>query len=507
MTTHYALWAMALTCLVLACDDSATNDPADAGRIARDAQAAPSDMRPMPDLGVDAPDSHVDMPDMPDMGGEAMADAAPEAECLRDEQCGPGRVCYRERCVDGQRCDDEGMCPEGLLCINDLCLPDPTAAGGLAAEPNLLVYTFFEVGSTAVRNTRITNTGEGVLTLTELNLEGSNTFVIEDGPQLPLRLVPEQGTDVLIRYTADDDLPDNGRLVVRTDRAQAEPVIVQLGTERKQVGGADPCLEVVPARVDFGPVVRGQIARRMVELVSCGQAPVQINAIRRGQTFFGTLPTTFDIVHPVYPLVLQPGQRQMVELNYAPRRAGLEAGFWNILSTDPQSPETRVDVTALATPPPIEEVALHVRLSWDTDLNDVDLHLLGPGGQIWTCEGDCYFSNPNPNWGDPNRFEDDPFLDLDDVDGFGPENINLEEPQPGTYRVLVQYWAEHESFEAPRATVEILQFGNVVASYGPQRLNSVGDEWLVVDIEWPALNLVPLGQVSNNPVGNLCGGF
>ncbi len=273
------------------------------------------------------------------------------------------------------------------------------------------------------------------------------------------------------------------------------------------VGVQDPCLQVIPARLNFAAVQRGQMGLQAFDLVSCGEVPVQVRDVVRGVTFFGPLPDTYQLHNPpAFPLMLPPGMRVPVEVSYSPRRAGLQAGFWNVRSNDAQNPEQRVDVTALATPPPLEDVGLHVRLSWDTDLTDVDLHLLGPGGQVWTCEGDCYFSNPNPNWADPNAFVDDPFLDLDDVDGLGPENINLETPAAGTYTVVVHYWDDHGGDE-PDATVEVLSHGNVVARYGPQHLSAVDDTWDVVEVDWPGLALRPLGAVANRNRGRLCGAF
>lgn len=83
------------------------------------------------------------------------------------------------------------------------------------------------------------------------------------------------------------------------------------------------------------------------------------------------------------------------------------------------------------------------------DASDVDLHLLHPWATRWFSELDCYYANCNASagailsWDAPGR-EDDPRLDLDDVDGYGPENINIDEPVAGhEYTVGVHYyWAE-----------------------------------------------------------------
>ena len=117
-----------------------------------------------------------------------------------------------------------------------------------------------------------------------------------------------------------------------------------------------------------------------------------------------------------------------------------------------------------------------------------------------------YFSIPNPNWGDRNRWEDDAFLDTDDVDGFGPENVNIQEPINGTYRVIMHYWDTHGG-DAPDTTVEILTFNRPVATYGPVQLGNVDDNWDVVDIDWPGPVVHPLGGVQHVDRGGLCGGF
>ena len=484
-------------------DDSPAGEGADASpRQAIDASGGGprvvADAAAFPDAGETG-----DAGQAADAGDEA--DMAPPPECTSDDNCGDGRVCYDDQCVDGTRCED-GECPSGRICVGGLCIADPNSTGGLTAEPDVLVFSFSQVGDQASRGFTLTNEGESTIHVVAFEFSGAPVFTLGSEIELPLRLVPSQQESVLIQHVPNDREADVGTLRIVTDQAGTQPAEIRLVSEHKQVGGADPCIIVSPARLNFGVVARGATGRQSFELVSCGMAPVTINAIRRGN-FFGLLPDTFQLENPPqFPLVLEPGARQMITSTYSPRRAGIEAGFWNVLTTDPANPEVRVDVSAIAEPPPLEDVELHIRLTWDTDLTDVDLHLLAPNGQMWTCEGDCYFSNGQPNWGDPNAFVDDPFLDLDDVDGHGPENINLEAPVPGTYRVLVHYWSDHGG-DDPRATLEVLNFGQVVAQYGPTQLSNIDDTWEVVDITFPGLQLMPLGGVNQVNRAGLCGGF
>jgi hypothetical protein len=85
---------------------------------------------------------------------------------------------------------------------------------------------------------------------------------------------------------------------------------------------------------------------------------------------------------------------------------------------------------------------LRVQLSWDTPDSDIDLHLIRPGGTVES-NNDCYFANctfGGLEWG-ASGDAGNPFLDVDDVSGYGPENIVIGSgAESGEYRIVVHNW-------------------------------------------------------------------
>ncbi len=153
---------------------------------------------------------------------------------------------------------------------------------------------------------------------------------------------------------------------------------------------------------------------------------------------------------------------------------------------------------------------LHIQLVWRTPADeivgdnqgtDLDLHLLHPFGDTWfSAPYDCYQANPIPEWGQLEYLADDPLLDLDDIDGDGPENILLEAPQNTDellrpYVVGVYYAQSADRVTGTElgssfATIRVF-VGGELAWENPgdpadgREMLEAGDFWEAVQIEWP----------------------
>lgn len=132
---------------------------------------------------------------------------------------------------------------------------------------------------------------------------------------------------------------------------------------------------------------------------------------------------------------------------------------------------------------------VHVQLTWSTPSNDLDLHL-GNGFNVnWCSQQDCYYGNcmdSGPNWDGVAGFTaGDPVLDIDDLQGFGPENIVLEEPVDGSYIVGVHSFSgqgQGPGFTPADATVKIYVGGALVQTF-VKTFDAAGLFWRVGRVE------------------------
>ncbi|RME24695.1 MAG: choice-of-anchor D domain-containing protein [Deltaproteobacteria bacterium] len=131
---------------------------------------------------------------------------------------------------------------------------------------------------------------------------------------------------------------------------------------------------------------------------------------------------------------------------------------------------------------------LYVLLSWNTANSDLDLHLVqdDPANYFHSPE-DCCFCNPNPDWGEGGSTDDDPLLALDNRVGYGPENINLPDPQPGTYYIRVHYYDDNSGGDT-EATVSVYVGGELKQTWS--RVLSQYQVWDVASIRFPDAEIV-----------------
>lgn len=256
------------------------------------------------------------------------------------------------------------------------------------------------------------------------------------------------------------------------------------------------------ASCELTVVVRasGPVASCPAELVT---APLRAVSVRGGaQSDRGLASVTWTVERaPATSARPQPRPTDRALTSYTPDVAGEYALRLRVVDSAGAADECTTLVRA------VPQEGLRVELAWDPpgrscpreggaacDRSDVDLHLQrDPGaGTRWRSDDECYYFNCNAAagrslaWGAPGP-QDDPRLDIDDVDGHGPENINVDRPSARAYRVAVHHFDAHGA--GPQAATVLVYCGDATpaARFGPVTVTYRGtaeasDFWIVADV-------------------------
>jgi len=395
----------------------------------------------------------------------------------------------------------------------DLPEPPPVGPGKILVDPQSYQFSYVSPQeSLLTKQIAIYNSGSGPLVITGVSMkEGSSPeFGLIGVPPPNYKLNPGKSTLAIARFLDSPQQEGEATVVIESNDPE-NPSAEVLLTSFLKASLPVPCAQLTPSALGFGDVVRGDTKVLIAELKNCSDdKPLQLTKITRSSNFFGTLTEEFQITpEPTAAIEIAPGNSIPLEVSYTPLLAGPDFGHFVIHTDDPETPKLQLDVSAVGIAPPLEQLGLSIRLSWDTNNTDVDSHLVEPGGSLFDCDSDCFFGNPSPDWGVSGDWKDDPFLDLDDVDGYGPENINISEPQPGVFTYTVHYWDdtwEGSTSQSTNATVEIYNLGTKIAEFGPVNLDATNRTWDVFSIEWPSLAITDLNTLYQTSGSGFCPG-
>jgi hypothetical protein len=367
------------------------------------------------------------------------------------------------------------------------------------------------VGTKSELPLQITSCGDAPLKISGIYLDEENPAsdytLILDGvvgidpekgidPLAPLVLGVNETIEVLVQYVPDvispldadnKPIPDVGVVVLETNSFEPKIEVDIIGT------GVDISCPVAIASVDEGEEVIPQTTLHLkgdasYSPVSGVSVKLWLWSVQQPVGSASNFIPSSTFTNPVF------------EVN----AAGLYT--FQLIVTD----TTNTDSCEPAILPiiVIPDEAIHVELLWDTPSDtdstdegegngtDLDLHFAHPfgngpdldldgvGDPWFDTTFDCFWFNKEPNWGtfSPD-VDDNPSLDRDDIDGWGPENLNINIPEEGaTYRIGIHYWDAH-SFGETIATVKVYIYGELETTISDVPMNE-HDMWFAAEIPW-----------------------
>lgn len=347
----------------------------------------------------------------------------------------------------------------------------------VALDTLVLDYGTVAPLTTGVQWVTLSNEGDGPLAITGVQQLGSGSFSVQSDLTAAV-LQPGQSQQVIVMYTPTTDQGDNGGLTI-TSNDPDEPVVnvTLIGN-----GGGD--FEYPVAVID-GPAEA---------------APRDTLAYDGAGSYD---PTGLEITSYEWTLVEVPdGSTAAESFTITTETAYLQtdlAGTYAVSLVVENSAGLR-SAPAVWSVEAIPEEELHVELLWNTGSADLDLHLLTSDGEFFVEPYDCNFCNRTPSWGAIGE-ADDPRLDIDDVSGFGPENINIDTPADDRYTVMAHYYTENGDGDVT-ATVRVYLYGALASetSYALSR----NDLWTVGEIRWPEGTFIESFDAPETPSRRTC---
>ncbi len=359
----------------------------------------------------------------------------------------------------------------------DVPLMTATLAGDIDATPNPLAFGTVTVGNPSTQPITVTNVGSAPLTVTgaAIGAGSSAEFTLPANPAFPVTLQPGDATSIPVRYAPTAATAASGTVDITSDDPDEATVTVALSGNGTTTPVPD--INASPNTLNFGQVQRLTCASRTTQMQNTGSATLNITNITRAfltSTEFTWTPNTFT---------LAPGASATLTVTYCPVDTGLEIGGLNVASNDPDENPYNISLFGEGTAPPLSETDIAVELTWDKNDTDVDTHFIRPGATFDSVPGDCYYVNLSPDWGVAGDATDDPYLDYDDIDGLGPENLNFAKPMTGAYRLAIYYYSDHGN-GGTTATVKVYLNGTL-AWQGSKAITN-HQRWDVMDINWNA---------------------
>jgi hypothetical protein len=357
-------------------------------------------------------------------------------------------------------------------------------------SPSSVSFTDIEIGRDVVQRVTVTNDGD---------LPGSVTAI---GPaKAPFQITAIGGSPLSTTLPPLD--PGESLDVELHYQPQAtafaeDAITFWMGTESAMLnangtGNVPGVLSCNVSQIAFDDVARGASESRRVEC--------QVNGGRYELAAIRFAPGTSNVFRvPSVPAGLD-GNRS-IAFDVVLEAIGLPADHFGRLEVvAAHNAIVGIPLSGHVAPPIPGSTDLSVKINWNTGMSDFDVHLVRSGRPLFERANDCYFDNKNPDWGVNDYGGDDPFLDQDDTDGYGPEEVNLSFAVADTYDIYVQYFNYMGSGPPPTSVNLWLDLRGQATQLLGADIFDCGDTWQVGRVTFPVGGGAPVfvadGRLTN----------
>jgi len=368
------------------------------------------------------------------------------------------------------------------------------------SDPALVEFVNTEIGQTSQSHeVRVMNLGPGTLEISDVVLADDTHFSIvsESVSFTNLELNEENMLRVEFHPNAAGTLSTD--VLISSNDPDEDPYAIQLvgiGDEGQVGKGPVAVCDTIPAAIPAGSDVTNSAPFETLQFDGSGS--YDNDGLALNFQWVLTPPAGSASTLSSYT-----SQTPTITLNgypYSLDLAGDYVGVLTVTNTAGQSDSCTHTISAI----PNEN--FRVELFWGQP-DDMDLHLLRPTSQgpatAHSTPGDCYYANTNPNWGVSSSGADDPSLDLDDIPGTGPENINIMDPATapydGWYQVFVHDYPWTEIYQGANDVTVNIYLNGVLTQTFNFLMSGEDADYYVAKIHWPTGQIVACNGLAGCP--------